>query len=300
MELIRPGTHIEFMKFKTIAFTLSIALIVLSLISIVFLKGINYGIDFAGGTEVQVGFSETVKTADIRGALETIGLSKARIQSIDSAEGSEFLVRIPMIEDSTEDLVLKIETTFGDAFGKEKVDIRRAEMVGSEVSKDLKQKGFLALFYAGIGILIYIWWRFELKFSFGAIIALIHDVVITVGIFSLMGKEINLPVIAALLTIVGYSLNDTIVVFDRIRENMKKASGSYDLVSLLDNSISQTLSRTLLTSLTTFIVVLCLYLLGGSVIHNFAFAMMVGVIVGTYSSIFIASPTLLILGQSKK
>ncbi|MBN2299268.1 MAG: protein translocase subunit SecF [Deltaproteobacteria bacterium] len=300
MELIRPGTQIDFMKLKHIAFTISIAMIVLSLISIFLLKGINYGIDFAGGTEVQVSFTDPVKTKDIRAALDMIGLSKARIQSIDSAEGAEFLVRIPMIEDSTEDLALKVEGTLDETFGKEKVDIRRAEMVGSEVSKDLKQKGFLALFYAGIGILIYIWWRFELKFSFGAILALIHDVVITVGIFSIMGKEISLPVVAALLTIVGYSLNDTIVVFDRIRENIKKASGSYDFVMLLNNSISQTLSRTILTSLTTFIVVLCLYLLGGSVIHNFAFAMMVGVIVGTYSSIFIASPTLLILRQSKK
>jgi len=300
MELIRPGTQIEFMKLKHIAFVISIALIVLSLISIFLLKGINYGIDFAGGTEVQVSFSDPVKTEDIRGALDPIGLSKARIQSIASSEGYEFLVRIPMIEDSTEDLALKVENTFEEIFGEEKVDIRRAEMVGSEVSKDLKQKGFLSLFYAGIGILLYIWWRFELRFSFGAILALIHDVVITVGIFSFLGKEISLPVVAALLTIVGYSLNDTIVVFDRIRENMKKASSSYDLVSLLNNSISQTLSRTLLTSLTTFIVVLCLYLLGGSVIHNFAFAMMVGVIVGTYSSIFVASPTLLLLSQGKK
>jgi len=301
MELIRPGTQIDFMKFKYIAIAISIAVFALSLISIFFVKGINYGIDFAGGTEVQVNFSDPVTTGDLRSALDTIGFSKARIQSIESSQGAEYLLRIQMIEDSTEDVVQKVEGALDETFGKEKVDIRRAEMVGSEVSKDLKQKGFLSLFYAGICILIYIWWRFELRFSFSAILALIHDVVITVGIFSIMGKEINLPVVAALLAIVGYSLNDTIVVFDRIRENMKKAStGSYDLMSLLNNSISQTLSRTLLTSLTTFIVVLCLYLLGGSVIHNFAFAMMVGVIVGSYSSIFIASPILLIMSQDKK
>ena len=288
------------MKIKNIAFALSFTLIVLSLISIFFLKGINYGIDFAGGTEVQVAFTDPVKTGDVRDAMDPIGMKNSVIQMIGSPEDHEFLIRTPMMNEASDDVSQKIEGALGTAFGNEKVDIRRVEMVGSAVSKDLKQKGFLSLFYAGIGILIYIWWRFELKFSFGAILALIHDVVITVGIFSIMGKEISLPVVAALLTIVGYSLNDTIVVFDRIRENLKNASGSFDFASLLDNSISQTLSRTLLTSLTTFIVVLCLYLLGGSVIHNFAFAMMVGVVVGTYSSIFIASPTLLLLGRGKK
>ena len=288
------------MKIKNIAFALSFTLIVLSLISIFFLKGINYGIDFAGGTEVQVVFTDPVKTGDVRDAMDPIGMKNSIIQMIGAPEDHEFLIRTPMMNEASDDVSQKIKGALGTAFGDEKVDIRRVEMVGSAVSKDLKQKGFLSLFYAGIGILIYIWWRFELKFSFGAILALIHDVVITVGIFSIMGKEISLPVVAALLTIVGYSLNDTIVVFDRIRENLKNASGSFDFASLLDNSISQTLSRTLLTSLTTFIVVLCLYLLGGSVIHNFAFAMMVGVVVGTYSSIFIASPTLLLLGRGKK
>jgi len=300
MELIRPGTQIEFMKIKNIAFALSVALIVLSLISIFFLKGINYGIDFAGGTEVQVVFTDPVKTGDVRDAMDPIGLKNSVIQRIGAADDHEFLIRTPMMNEASNDVSQRIKGALEGAFGNEKVDIRRVDMVGSAVSKDLKQKGFLSLFYAGICILIYIWWRFELKFSFGAILALIHDVVITVGIFSIMGKEISLPVVAALLTIVGYSLNDTIVVFDRIRENLKKASGSFDFASLLNNSISQTLSRTLLTSLTTFIVVLCLYVLGGTVIHNFAFAMMVGVIVGTYSSIFIASPTLLLMSRDKK
>jgi preprotein translocase subunit SecF len=300
MDLIRPGTQIEFMKIKNITFALSIALIVLSLISIFLLKGINYGIDFAGGTEVQVAFTDPVKTGDVRDAMDPIGLNNSIIQRIGTQDDHEFLIRTPMMNEASDDVSQKIKGALEGAFGKEKVDIRRVEMVGSAVSKDLKQKGFLSLFYAGIGILIYIWWRFELSFSFGAILALIHDVVITVGIFSILGMEISLPVVAALLTIVGYSLNDTIVVFDRIRENLKKASGSFDFSSLLNNSISQTLSRTLLTSLTTFIVVLCLYLLGGTVIHNFAFAMMIGVIVGTYSSIFVASPTLLLLSRGKK
>ncbi|MDT8272037.1 MAG: protein translocase subunit SecF, partial [Desulfomonilia bacterium] len=168
-----------------------------------------------------------------------------------------------------------------------------------EVSKDLKEKGILSLLYVGIGILIYIWWRFELRFSMGAILALIHDIVITVGVFSILGKEITLPIIAALLTIIGYSLNDTIVVFDRIRENIKKTTGTFNLAEVMNDSLSQTLNRTILTSLTVFIVVFCLFIMGGSVIHDFAFAMMVGVVIGTYSSIFIASPTLLLFERRK-
>ena len=226
-------------------------------------------------------------------------MEQARIQSVEDAETAEFLIRTAASSEGNEDVGLSVKGALETAFGADTVEIRRVEMVGGEVSKDLKQKGFLSLFYAGLGILIYIWWRFELRFSFGAILALVHDVIITVGIFSLTGREITLPVIAALLTIIGYSLNDTIVVFDRIRENMKKP-GARDLSSLLDTSISQTLSRTLLTSLTTFLVVLCLFVLGGSVINDFAFAMLVGVIVGTYSSIFVASPMLLVLAKDKK
>ncbi|MBN1637214.1 MAG: protein translocase subunit SecF [Deltaproteobacteria bacterium] len=298
MDLIRPGTQISFMKFRNQGFTISIILIVVSLISIFFIRGLNYGIDFAGGTVIQVKFSNPTQTEQVRTALQPLGQEKSLIQSVGPAQENEFLIRTTASEDSTKNLAAQFEEALQQTFGKDAVDIRRVDMVGSEVSQDLKQKGFLSLFYAGIGILIYIWWRFELKFSFGAILALLHDVIITVGVFSLTGKEISLPVVAALLTIVGYSLNDTIVVFDRIRENMKKKS-SQELAGLLNTSISQTLSRTLLTSLTTFLVVFFLYMLGGSVIHNFAFAMMVGVIVGTYSSVFIASPVLLVLNREK-
>lgn len=292
MDIVRPGTRINFMSYRKVAFTLSGILVALSLVLLVTV-GLNYGIDFAGGTVVQVKFGTTTTTDDVRQALKPAGLDQSLIQSVGDAAENEFLIRTPAMEDqSHEDLSVTIEKALDAKAGKENVEIRRVEMVGSAVSKDLKQKGFLSLFYAGIGILIYIWWRFELKFSFGAIIALVHDVLITLGIFTLTGREMSLPVVAALLTIIGYSLNDTIVVFDRIRENMKKKS-SRDFASLIDVSISQTLSRTLLTSLTTFLVVLCLYLFGGTVINDFAFAMLVGVIVGTYSSIFIASPMLL-------
>lgn len=299
MDIIRPGTQIDFMKYKKIAGIISVALIVISLAAMLF-RGLNYGIDFTGGTEIQVAFSETVKTDEVRSAIGPLGLANASIQSIGDARDNEFLIRTPTEGDSGDETVQLIEDAMRDTFGAEKVDIRRVDMVGAAVSKDLKQKGFLSLFYAGIGILIYVWWRFAFKFSVSAVLALVHDVVITLGIFTLTGREISLPVIAAFLAIVGYSLNDTIVVFDRIRENLKKASGSLDFPSLLDSSISQTLSRTIITSATTFIVVLALFLFGGSVINNFAFAIMMGLIVGTYSSIFVASPLLLLFDSKKK
>lgn len=301
MELIRPGMRIDFIGYRNYAYAVSGLLIGISLISIFFWKGLNFGIDFSGGLELQVAFSTSISTEDVRKSLASIGFEDARIQSVGSAQGSEFLIRLLKISDNPKESELsKIQNTLFSVFGKNKVDIRRAEVVGSEVSKDLKQKGFLSCFYACIGLLIYIWWRFEFSFSIGAILSLVHDIILTVGIFSLTGKEISLTVIAALLTLLGYSLNDTIVVFDRIRENMKKQTSSYDLASLMSDSVSQTLSRTILTSLTVFIVVLCLYLMGGDVIHGFAFAMLIGVITGTYSSIYIASPFVLLVHKGKK
>ena len=192
----------------------------------------------------------------------------------------------------------KVQADLEKTFGAGKVDIRRVEMVGPQVGKDLRSKGLQAILYAMIGILIYISWRFEFRFAIGAIVALVHDVLITLGMFSVFGKEIDLPIIAAFLAIIGYSLNDTIIVYDRIRENMAKHNKE-SFSFIVNRSINETLSRTLLTSGTTLLVVLALFALGGGVIHNFAFAMLVGVIVGTYSSIFVASP-ILIFWQQKK
>jgi preprotein translocase subunit SecF len=303
MELIRPGTRIDFIGYRKYAYAFSGILIVISLISIFFWRGLNLGIDFSGGLEMQVAFKKPVQTEELRKALETIGFGDARIQSITSenAQGNEFLIRMQKVQNSAkENESSKIQNVLFSAFGKDKVDIRRAEVVGAEVSQDLKTKGFLSCLYACVGLIIYIWWRFEFSFSIGAILSLVHDITLTVGIFSLTGKEISLTVIAALLALLGYSLNDTIVVFDRIRENMKKQTGTYDLASLMSDSVSQTLSRTILTSLTVFIVVLCLYLMGGDVIHGFAFAMLIGVLTGTYSSIYIAAPFVLIFHKEKK
>jgi preprotein translocase subunit SecF len=303
MEFIRPGTRIDFIGYRKYAYAFSISLIIISLISIFFGRGLNYGIDFSGGLEMQVAFKNTVKTEELRNALASIGFKDARIQSISSTDvqGTEFLIRMQKVQSSSkENESTKIQNILYSAFGKDKVDVRKVEVVGAEVSKDLKTKGFLSCLYACIGLMIYIWFRFEFSFSVGAVLALVHDITITVGIFSLTGKEISLTVIAALLALLGYSLNDTVVIYDRIRENMKKQTGSYDLAGLMSDSISQTLSRTILTSMTVFIVVLCLYLMGGEVIHGFSFAMLVGIITGTYSSIYIASPIVLLLHKDKK
>jgi preprotein translocase subunit SecF len=303
MELIRPGTRIDFIGYRKYAYAFSGTLIIISLISIFLWKGLNLGIDFSGGLEMQVAFKKIVQTEELRNALATIGFRDVRIQSITSTntQGSEYLIRLQKVQSSPkENESTKIQNVLFSSFGKDKVDIRRAEVVGAEVSKDLKNKGFLSCLYACVLIIAYIWWRFEFSFSIGAILSLLHDITLTVGIFSLTDKEISLTVIAALLALLGYSLNDTIVVFDRIRENMKKQTGSYDLASLMSDSVSQTLSRTILTSMTVFIVVLCLYLMGGDVIHGFAFAMLIGVLTGTYSSIYIAAPFVLIFHKGKK
>jgi preprotein translocase subunit SecF len=185
-----------------------------------------------------------------------------------------------------------ISGNLNSAYGDGAVDLRRVEMVGPQVGKDLRQKGLLSILYAMIGILIYISWRFELRFAVGAIIALLHDVLITLGVFSLTGREIDLPIIAAFLAIIGYSLNDTIIVYDRIRENYGKHQ-KQGFNAVVNRSINETLSRTILTSGTTLLVVLALFIFGGGVIHNFAFALLVGILIGTYSSIFVASPVLI-------
>jgi preprotein translocase subunit SecF len=300
MELIRPGLFIDFIGYRKYAFIFSAILIGISLISIFVVRGLNYGIDFSGGLELQIAFKDAVKTEDVRSALKTVGLEGAQIQSVSGGAPNEFLIRVQKVkEDPKLSLTSVAENALFKAFGKDKVDIRRAEAVGAAVSKDLKTKGLLSIVYACVGLLIYIWIRFELAYSLGAILALVHDVTITVGLFSILGKEMSLTIIAALLTIIGYSLNDTIVVFDRIRENVKKQTGAFDLPRLMSESISQTLSRTVLTALTVFLVALCLFLLGGNVIHDFAFAMLVGVVIGTYSSIFVASPVVLLFHRGK-
>ncbi|MBN2179639.1 MAG: protein translocase subunit SecF [Deltaproteobacteria bacterium] len=292
MELIKPGTNLNFVGRMKMASFASVVVIIISIVSLLFHGGPNLGIDFAGGTQVQIKFEKKTEVKDIRDSLATIDLGKSIIQQFGYEDNSEFLIKTEKSSSEIKGLSSSIEEALTAQFGKDAFEVRRVEVVGPKVGKDLRQKGMLAMVYAIIGILIYITWRFEFRYAIGAIIALVHDVLITVGIFSLLDKEFSLPIIAALLTIIGYSLNDTIVVFDRIRENLRKVRRQ-ELAGVVNSSINQVLSRTILTSGTTLLVVGALFFLGGAVIHDFAFALLVGVVVGTYSSIFIASPTIL-------
>jgi preprotein translocase subunit SecF len=289
MQFIKPGINIEFVGRRFIFMGLSLVVILIGIASLIFHGGLNYGIDFAGGTLVQVKFSQSTTPDAIRNVLQGLDLGFSTIQQFEESNGEEFLIRVEKSKSDLVGLSDEIKAALDKGYGAGQVNIRRVEMVGPKVGKDLRRKGFLAIIYALVGILIYVTFRFEFKFALGAVVALFHDVIITVGIFSLLDKEFSLSILAALLAIVGYSLNDTIVVYDRIRENLRQP-GKRSYEELINTSINETLSRTILTSVTTILVLLSLFFLGGGVIHDFAFALMIGVIVGTYSSIFIASP----------
>ncbi len=288
MEFIKPGTNFDFVGKRKIAIGISIVLIIISILSVVMHKGLNFGIDFAGGTIIQVKFTKTTGADVIRKTFQSIKIDDAIIQEIGH---NEVIVRTnqPM----TKELQVKVEEAMNGQFGTGNFEIRRIEFVGPKVGKDLTNKAILAIVFAWLGMLIYIAWRFEFRYGLGAIIALIHDTIITIGALSLLNKEFTLVIVAALLTIIGYSINDTIVVFDRIRENRKKDLKK-SLAEIINSSVNETLSRTILTSLTVFLVLLALFFLGGPVIHDFAFALLIGIVVGTYSSIFIASPIVLL------
>ncbi|RLA81594.1 MAG: protein translocase subunit SecF [Deltaproteobacteria bacterium] len=296
MEFIRPDTNIDFVGKRRYALLGSLILILAGIVSLVLHGGPRYGIDFAGGTLVQVKFNRPVEFKELREVLREVGFGDAILQPFGGR--GEFLIRMKKTTGELRGVSAKIEEAFKRRFGEESFEIRRVEMVGPKVGRDLRVKGLKAIIFALIGILIYISWRFEFRFAVGAVAALVHDVLVTVGMFSLTDKEISLPVVAALLTIVGYSLNDTIVVYDRIRENMRRVRGQ--LEEIINRSINETLSRTILTSLTTLIVVVVLFALGGGIIRDFAFALIVGVVVGTYSSVYIASPLVISLERTKR
>jgi preprotein translocase subunit SecF len=291
MQFIRPDINIDFVGKRKLAMIFSWVLILIGM-GTLFLRGPNYGIDFAGGTLVQVKFEQATSAGDIKDALKGVDLGPVIVQQFGDQTNNEFLIKTQSSSAELEGLSQKIKTALENVYGSGKVDLRRAEMVGPQVGKDLRQKGLMALLWAMIGTLIYITWRFEFRFGVGAVIATIHDVLITLGAFAVFNREIDLTVIAAFLAIMGYSLNDTIIVCDRIRENMGKHSKD-GLAAIINRSVNETLSRTLLTSGTTLLVILSLFIFGGGVIHGFAFAMLVGVLIGTYSSIFVASPVIL-------
>jgi len=296
LEIIKPGININFMHIKKYALLFSGALILVSAISLLLHSGPNYGIDFMGGTLVQIRFKEPITASDIRSQINIAKVDTVLIQRFGPVENHEFLLRMAQSSEDLQGLSGKIREALEQKFGMGNLEVRRVEMVGPKVGKDLRRKGAWAMIYALGGILIYIAWRFEFKYAIGAIVALIHDVAITVGAFSLTNREISLPIIAAILTIIGYSLNDTIVVYDRIRENSRKRRREA-FQQVINKSINETLSRTTLTALTTLFVVIALFILGGGIINDFAFALLVGITVGTYSSIFIASPILIYWGK---
>jgi preprotein translocase subunit SecF len=287
MEIIRPGIKIDFVGKMRIAVFFSLALIFIGIASLVMKGGPALGIDFAGGTLVQVRFAEQTGAQEIRGALRDVDLGSVTVQQFGD-DPTEFLIRAQETSAELERLSQRMLVDLERVYGAGNVEIRRVEMVGPQVGAELRTKGILALAYALVGTLIYISWRFEFRFAIGAILALAHDVILTLGIFSLLNLEIDLPIIAAFLAIIGYSLNDTIIIFDRIRENMGK-HGREGFASVVNLSINETLSRTILTSGTTLMVLLSLFIFGGGVIHNFALALLIGVFAGTYSTIFIAS-----------
>lgn len=295
MELFNPKSDIDFMGKRKLAAIFSLILIVISIASL-FKQGLNFGIDFTGGTLVEVGYSSAVDLDGVRHTLANSPYSDAIVQFFGSA--SDVLIRIAPREgqntaDISNEILEYLKTT------SESVEMRRVEFVGPQVGDELKEDGGLAMLYALIGILIYVALRFQMRFSIGAIIALIHDVIITIGLFSILQMNFDLSVLAAVLAVIGYSLNDTIVVFDRIRENFRKLRNESP-ERVMNVSINQTLSRTIITGLTTLLVLIALFYLGGEIIHSFAAALIFGIIIGTYSSIYIASPVTLVLGITKQ
>lgn len=278
-------------------FAISGAFILISIISL-FTRGLSLGIDFTGGTLVELGYQQDVKLDGVRTALQSSQFKDAIVQYFGSTR--DVLIRIAPREDlqmNSADISNEIIRLLEDA--GQKVQVRRVEFVGPQVGEDLTQDGGLAMIYALFGILVYVALRFQMRFSLGAIAALIHDVTITFGFFSVSQMEFDLTVLAAILAVIGYSLNDTIVVFDRIRENFHKMRKATP-VAVVNASVNQTLSRTLMTSGTTMLVLISLFVFGGEIIHDFATALIVGIIVGTYSSIYIASPITLALGVSRR
>jgi len=297
------GIKVDWIGKRKIFFAISIVLLVIGMISLIQKGKFQYGVDFRGGTTMRVHFSDPVPDVEkIRQALEKGGASRSQIQELRDASGAfQGNFQIEYGDETTKDSGTtqgrKVVTAALDAtFGAGKSEVRSSEAVSPSVGNEVRQKAVMATLYALGGILIYIAVRFEWIYGAAAVFAVFHDTLVTLGIFSLFNKEINLTVIAALLTLVGYSVNDTIVVFDRVRENLKVRRRD-DLESILNDSINQTLSRTILTSGLTFLTVLALFLFGGEIINNFAFAMVIGIVVGTYSSIAVASPLVLIYSK---
>jgi preprotein translocase subunit SecF len=295
MQIFNKETSFDFMGWRKLAFAFSATLLLIAIVSIA-VRGFNFGIDFTGGTLVEVGYPQGVELTGIRQALEQDGYADAVVQHFGTA--SDVLIRIAPREGVTSaQLSDNVFTTL--KIQNSGVELRRVEFVGPQVGDELTNDGGLAMLYALIGILIYVALRFEYRLAVGSVAALVHDVIITLGVFSLFQLDFDLTVLAAILAVIGYSLNDTIVVFDRIRENFR-AMRKGEPGEIVNASLNQTLSRTLMTSFTTILVLLALFFFGGELIHGFATALLVGIFIGTYSSIYVASAAALALGINRE
>ena len=289
LKLISTKPQLRFVRYRFIALSLSALLLFGTLITML-VNGLNFGIDFRGGVLIEIGAQEDIDIAALRTRMNQLDIGEVQIQQFGAP--NDVLMRLAHAENAVSTANELTAVSRARAELEKDFQIRRVEIVGPQVSAELIQAGITAIITAIICMLIYIWFRFEWQFSVGAVLALVHDVALTIGIFSVLQLDFNLSILAAILTIVGYSMNDTVVVYDRVRENLRKYK-KLPLDELLNLAINETLSRTVMTSVTTFLALLALYILGGEVIRGFAFAMIWGVLVGTYSSIFIAAPLLL-------
>ncbi|MFV1997336.1 MAG: protein translocase subunit SecF [Acidiferrobacterales bacterium] len=318
MQIFNKQTNIDFIGTRRIPVALSVVLVIATLF-ILFTRGLNFGLDFTGGTLVELHYAEPVQVAPIRKQLADAGLADTVVQHFGTSR--DVMVRIPVDKDSKSSLSNQVvdilrqnenEQLVTSRPGKAqqcagignkivdcKIQVRRVEFVGPQVGEELTEQGGLAMLYTLIAVLVYVMFRFEWRFAVGAIIAISHDVILTFGFFSLLQLEFSLSVLAAILAVLGYSLNDTIVVFDRIRENFRKMRKA-TTPEIMNVSINQTLSRTIITSTTTLLTVLALFVLGGEIIRGFSIALMVGIVIGTYSSIYVATPTVLAMGVSRE
>ncbi|RCX31823.1 protein translocase subunit SecF [Thioalbus denitrificans] len=297
MEFFRINRTIDFMRLRKPMVILSVVLVLASILLLA-TRGLNFGLDFTGGTLIEVGYENPVDLAGVRETLRQGEFGDAVAQHFGTSR--DVLVRLaPRADVSSADLSTRVLRVLQDGAAGQKVEVRRVEFVGPQVGDQLVEQGGLAMLYALIGIFIYVAFRFEWRFSAGAILATVHDVVLTLGLFSLLQVEFDLTVLAAVLAVIGYSVNDTVVVFDRIRENFRKLRKGTSM-DVVNSSLTQTLSRTIMTSGTTLIVVVALFLLGGTLIHAFAIALIFGIVIGTYSSIYVASFAALALGVSRQ
>lgn len=294
LKLIPDDTKFAFVKWRYLAIGLSVVVMLASAVLLV-TRGLNFGIDFEGGIVIEIATDGPADIAQLRTDLGGLGLGEVQIQEFGQADDVLIRVQSPKDggEDASQEVVNKIRGQLGD-----RVEYRRVEVVGPQVSGELVEDGILAVVISVALMLIYIWFRFEWQFSLGSVVALVHDVMATMGLFCILQLEFNLTSIAAILTIVGYSMNDTVIVFDRVRENLRKYK-KMDLGALIDLSINQTLSRTVMTSGTTLLALFALFVFGGEVLRDFTFAMIFGIFIGTYSSIFIAAPVLLAIGVTR-